>query len=170
MLRNEHIRLRALEPDDLELLYRVENDTSLWHVGTTNEPLSRQSLRDYLLRTTSDIYADRQLRLVIETVGREPVGMIDLANFEPRHWRAEVGIVVLAPYGRKGYASQALSLLIDYCRHFLHLHQLYASVPAANQPSLRLFKQAGFHQTAILKDWLATPEGYEDVALFQLLL
>ena len=35
------IRLRAIEPEDLDLLYLIENDTRLWNVGTTNVPYSR---------------------------------------------------------------------------------------------------------------------------------
>ena len=40
------IRLRAIEPEDLDLLYQIENDSSLWDVGTTNVPYSRYTLHD----------------------------------------------------------------------------------------------------------------------------
>ena len=35
-----YVRLRAMEPEDLELLYTIENDTQLWCVGTANVPVS----------------------------------------------------------------------------------------------------------------------------------
>ena len=35
LLENERVCLRALEPEDLELLYRWENDSELWEVGNT---------------------------------------------------------------------------------------------------------------------------------------
>ena len=96
------IHLRALEPEDLELLYGIENDDVLWRVGTTNVPYSRYVLRDYIANTRSDIYADRQLRLMIERSDGQVVGIIDLVNFDPRHQRAEVGVVILADHRRQG--------------------------------------------------------------------
>ena len=42
------IFLRALEPEDLDFLYEMENDESLWEVGSTNVPYSRQMLLDYI--------------------------------------------------------------------------------------------------------------------------
>ena len=42
------VRLRALEPEDLDILYRYENDSSLWEVGTTIAPFSRKQLYDYI--------------------------------------------------------------------------------------------------------------------------
>ena len=88
------VYLRALEMEDLEFLYEVENDRSLWGVGCTNVPYSRQMLIDYIASASADIYADRQMRLIIENGQHETVGMVDLINFDPRHLRAEIGIVI----------------------------------------------------------------------------
>jgi diamine N-acetyltransferase len=98
------MKLRAIEPEDLDLLYQIENDRSLWHVGTTNVPYSRYTLHDYIATSSDDIFADRQVRLVIEDDDHQVVGMADLVHFDPQHQRAEVGIVVMKPHRRKGYA------------------------------------------------------------------
>ena len=58
--------LRAIEPEDLDLLYRIENDTALWAVGTSNVPYSRYLLHDYVAHATADIYTDRQARLMVD--------------------------------------------------------------------------------------------------------
>ena len=127
------MRLRAIEPEDLDVLYQIENDRSLWHVGTTNVPYSRYTLHDYIATSSDDIYADRQLRLVIEDDQRQVVGMADLVHFDPQHQRAEAGIVIMQPHRRKGYALSALNALADYALHTVHLHQLYAVVAADNE-------------------------------------
>ena len=67
-MNNEHdntVSLRAMEPEDLDVLYRIENDTKLWNVGCTNVPYSRFTLHNYIADCKNDIYADRQLRLII---------------------------------------------------------------------------------------------------------
>ena len=109
---NRNIRLRAIEPEDLDLLYRIENDSSLWNVGATNVPYSRYTLHDYIASSSDDIYADRQVRLIIETQHGETVGLADLINFSPQHRRAEVGIVIMEPQRRRGYALEALEAQI----------------------------------------------------------
>ena len=102
------MRLRAIEPEDLDLLYQIENDQSLWQVGTTNVPYSRYTLHDYIASSSDDIYADRQVRMIVENDEKETVGIVDLVQFSPEHLRAEVGIVILQNHRRKGYAREAL--------------------------------------------------------------
>lgn len=149
-----HVTLRALEPEDLELLYRVENDRELWSVGTTNVPYSRYALHEYLASVTGDIYVDKQVRLIMENDEGATVGMIDLTNFAPQHRRAEVGIVVQRAYRDRGYGRAALTQLVGYARSVVHLHQLYAIVDEDNASCLRLFEEVGFRRVGVLKDWL----------------
>ena len=164
--------LRALEPNDIDLLYQVENDPSLRSVSSANVPYSRQLLSDYILNSTGDIYTDKQLRLIAETDdGHTPVGILDLSNFNPQHLRAEIGITILPDYRQKGYATQALRLLIDYARTTLHLHQVYAVVPSGHEVSRHLFLSLGFTATAILTDWLRLDDGsYDDALIYQLII
>ena len=44
----ENIRLRALEPEDLDWLYRIENDEHVWKWGNSNVPYSRYALKKYI--------------------------------------------------------------------------------------------------------------------------
>ena len=64
-LANETLYLRALEPEDLTELYEIENDPSLWDVSNITVPYSKFVLRQYIEATQSDMFADRQLRLMI---------------------------------------------------------------------------------------------------------
>lgn len=166
MTNKKCVRLRAIEPEDLELMYDIENDMSLWNVGSTNIPYSHFLLQEYITRSTGDIYTDKQLRLMIE-VGQQTIGIIDLIAYDPRHNRAEVGIVIKEPFRNQGYGTQALRQLMDYSSSVLHIHQLYAYISPDNQYSVQLFRSAGFRQTAVLKDWLFNGETYSDVLFMQ---
>ena len=161
------IRLRAIEPEDLDLLYRIENDTRLWNVGTTNVPYSRYMLHDYIATSADDIYADRQVRLIIETEEGQTVGIADLMNFSPQHMRAEVGIVIVDEERRKGFAAAAVDALCDYARRVLHLHQVYGVVAAKNQAAISLFQKAGFERHSVLEQWLFDGKKYQDALLMQ---
>lgn len=163
------IVLRAMEPEDLEVLYQIENDTTLWAHGASNVPYSRFALRKFINETLNDIYADRQLRLIVETRDtHEVAGCIDLFDYNVRHHRAEIGIVIRKPYQSQGFGREAMSLLLRYSFSFLRLHQLYAYVACANIPACQLFETIGFEKTAVLKDWIWEGGDYRSVALYTL--
>ena len=127
------VKLRAMEPEDLDVLYRIENDMALWNVGCTNVPYSRYTLHNYIADNTNDIYTDKQLRLMVENDKGETVGIVDLMNFEPRHQRAELGIVIMDKYRNCGYATAAIKEVIGYARNILHIHQLFAFIDTISQ-------------------------------------
>lgn len=163
------VSLRAMEPDDIDLLYSVENDASLRDVGIANVPYSRYLLTQYVANSTGDIYTDKQVRMMV-CHQADTVGIADLIDFNPQQLRAEVGIMTLREHRRRGYALQTLHLLANYARHTLHLHQLYAYADIGNEASLRLFEKAGYTRTATLRDWLFDGKTHRDVALLQLFL
>ena len=164
------VSLRAIEPEDLDALYAIENDMSLWNVGVTSVPYSRYTLYDYIANSKNDIYTDRQVRLMIENDNGEVVGIVDLINFDPKHMRAEVGIVIENKYRNRGFAKAAISKIKDYSTGILHLHQIYAYVDKDNIQSLRLFEKCGFIRSTELKDWLFDGKNYHDALLLQLFL
>jgi diamine N-acetyltransferase len=167
-LENDTLKLRALEPEDLDVLYRWENDSSLWHYGNTMAPYSRFSLKKYLSESRLDIFQSRQLRLVITLKpARIAVGTVDLYDFDPMNKRAGIGILIDKDYRRRGLALQALNLLEEYAFRFLMMKQLYAFVPEKNEASIELFKSGGFEQSGYLRDWVKNDDGFENVFFMQ---
>ena len=166
-LKNEKMTLRAPEPEDLELMYAMENDTTLWCAGNATLPYSRYTLRAYLEQSRQDLLSERQARFVIELSDGNCAGMIDLADYDPINSRAEVCIGILGKYRGHGIATQALQLLCQYAAERLHLHQLYAYIPVWNNESIKLFEKAEFTRHATLKEWQRGKEGYFDVILMQ---
>lgn len=168
LLNNEHILLRAPEPEDLDCFYRWENDTALWKYGAALSPFSRYALKEYLASVSPDIYKDNQLRFMIENCSDGAVmGSVDLYDFEPHHRRAGVGVLIDPAFHRRGIATEAIQLIAGYAFEFLHIHQLYAHIPISNVPSVALFGQCGFVETGKLKDWITVGNRYEDVSVMQ---
>ena len=169
-LENNQIKLRALEPEDLDVLYKWENDTDLWKCGATMAPYSRFAIKEYIAESRLDFFQTKQLRLMIVwRDNNEAVGTVDLYDFDPVNLRAGVGILIDAAYRGKGLAQQALHLLKDYAFDFLLLKQLYAYIPKQNEISLKLFSKSGYTHTACLKEWIKTQVGFEDVYVVQLI-
>ena len=162
-LSNEVVRLRALEPEDIELLYAWENDPEIWEVSHTLVPYSKYILALYIKNSDKDIFETKQLRLMIETTEGKTVGAVDLFDFDPYHGRAGIGLLIHDHKDRdKGYASAALELLIAYCFNKLSMHQLYANIECGNKKSLRLFEKKGFQLCGTKREWLRTDSGWKD--------
>ena len=170
-MRDKELRLRAPEPEDLEVMYQMENDPSMWSVSCTTVPYSRFMLRQYIEQATGDIFIDKQVRLMVECVDNgQVVGCADLTNYEPLHGRAEIGLAISPAFQGKGIGGRVLNLLCRYAFDFLHLHQLVAYIPADNEACLRMFYREGFTRHLPLKEWLATSDGtYKDAVVVQCL-
>lgn len=174
-LTGEQIQLRALEPSDIDVIYSWENNTDHWKVSNTQAPFSRHVLKQYIDAAHQDIYSAKQLRLVIDAFAEgtpvaRPVGCIDLFDFEPNHLRAGVGILIAEKDDRrKGFATEALKLLVDYCFDTLNLQQLYCNITIDNDPSILLFKKHGFEITGVKKSWLREGNSFKDELLLQLI-
>ena len=167
MLENKLIKLRALEPDDIDLIYKWENNTDIWRVSNTLTPYAKHIIKAYIESAHLDIYQTKQLRLIIET-NNLPIGTIDLFDFDPYNLRAGVGILIAEDKDKqKGYATNSLNLFIDYAFKTLGLHQLYCNISESNIASLKLFKNAGFEIIGLKKDWNKTINGFENEFILQ---
>lgn len=169
LLEGNTIRLRALEPEDLDCLYKWENDTSLWRYGSSLAPYSRFSLRDYIADARLDIFQSRQLRLMIVLKEEEkPIGTVDLYDIDPINCRAGIGILVDDDYRKQGVAMEALDIMQEYAFKFLMLKQIFAYVPERNTASVKLFTNSKYEETGKLKSWIKNGDHYEDVFFMQL--
>jgi len=170
-LKGENIYLRALEPNDLEFVYTMENDQSIWEVSNTQTPYSRFLVKQYLENAHQDIYEAKQLRLAIcQDEDFPAIGLIDLFDFDPKNNRAGIGIVIQGTENRKqNIGSEALKLLVKYAFYHLNLHQLYANIGAENVASVALFSKFGFQKIGTKKDWTLVNGVYKDEAIFQLI-
>jgi diamine N-acetyltransferase len=170
-LKGEKIYLRALEPKDLEFIYAIENDESIWEISSTQTPYSRFLVKQYLENAHQDIYEAKQLRLAICNIANDnAIGLIDLFDFDPKNNRAGIGILIQDSTDRnKGVGTESLQLLINYTFHHLNLNQLYANIDSENSNSLKLFSKFGFEKIGIKKQWNLVNTVYKDEILFQLI-
>lgn len=172
MLRGRRLLLRVPEPSDVDLLYRWENDTTIWRVSNTITPYSRHQIEQFVLDNRGDIFATRQLRLMIDHHLITPsvsIGAIDLFDFDPLHRRAGVGILISKAYRSQGHAREALEIMLQYTFEVLKLHQVWCNISTHNANSIALFEKAGFEKCGMRSQWINSDDGWEDEFMYQLL-
>lgn len=167
-LENDILSLRAPEPEDLEVLYKWENDTDVWKYGSAISPYSKYILRQYIENAQTDIFESKQLRFIIVLKKNQTVvGTIDLYDFDALNSRCGVGIYIDRGCRKQGLANQSLNLLQKYVFSFLKINQLYAVIPQSNLTSLQLFKNSDFTQAGILQQWISNDNSFEDAIMVQ---
>ncbi len=169
-MKSKNIKLRALEPEDIDLLYQWENDPDIWHFSNTRSPFSRFDIEQYVLSTNKDIYKDRQVRFMIDLISDTnpgTIGTIDLFEFDPGNLRAGIGIFIIPEARRNGYAGEAIQLVTDYAFKILNLHQLFCNVTSDNKKSIDLFQNLGFRLIGEKTDWLLKNNIWISELMFQ---
>lgn len=167
-LKGDIVYLRALEPEDLDFLYNLENNPDIWEVSGTLTPYSKHVLQLYLKNSHRDIFEVKQLRLCICNRENETIGLIDLYDYDPKHRRAGVGIIIMEKDHRnRGAGAEALTLMMKYAFSILDLRQLYANVGEENSASIKLFRKLGFEKAGLKKDWIRAGSSYKNEYLFQ---
>ena len=170
-LKGKNIILRALEPTDLDFLYQIENDESVWEVSNTSMPYSRFILSQYLENSHKDIFEIKQLRMVICKFNtNQVIGCIDLFDFEPKHRRVGIGVIISTDEEKqKGYAYEALEILCNYSFTYLNVHQVYANIPEDNIASIKLFEKSGFIKSGSKIDWIYAQGIFKNELHYQLI-
>ena len=164
-----NLKLRALEPSDLDLIYDVENDKSLWKYSNISSPFSRHTLKKFIESSHLDIIEHKQLRLVIcenETL----YGFIDLFDYDYINRRACVGIIILKEHRNKGIGSKSLQMIEKHVIDHIPIHQLYANISSKNSVSIWLFKKNGYIEVGNKKDWVYYNNEFNDELMFQKIL
>ena len=166
---NEYI-LRALEPDDLDILYDTENDKSLWKYSNTSSPFSKHSLKKFIENSHLDIIEHKQVRLVLSDKNNLPFGFIDLFKYDMINKRAGVGVIIFEKYRSKGLGSISLDLIENYVKKYIPIHQLYANISTENIESIKLFEKHGYLKVGNKKDWIFYNNKYFNELLYQKIL
>lgn len=168
-IQSKHIYLRALEKTDLNFLYQLENNTSVWQVSNTITPFSKDTLSLYLENAFQDIYSTKQLRLIICLVEtQEAIGTIDLFEFEPMHQRIGIGILIFEKFRQNGYAFETVECVKNYVFNTLLLNQVFCNISASNINSIELFKKCNFIEIGVKKQWNKISQTvFEDEIMFQ---
>ena len=159
-----------MEPEDLEVMYAMENDSQTWDVTNFTVPYSRFVLKQYIENSECDMFADRQLRMMIIRVEDDAViGTIDITEFSPMHARGEVGIAIRKEYQAMVMPRKRCVCCATMFSVSLYLKQLIVHISVDNEASIRLFESCGFVRCGLLREWWRVGGCYKECLLLQLL-
>lgn len=141
----QHIFLRELASTDVDFIFECENNVENWEVSGTTQPFTKEAINEFV-NAKQDLYLNAQIRYVIcLNSNQQPIGTVDLFEFDAPNKTAGVGILIAHKTMRKkGFASEALGVVSDFCRNELNVVHLFCNIQKNNVPSIRLFEKCGF--------------------------
>lgn len=163
----DKILLRALEPSDIEVLLKIENDDRYWKYANRTEPYSRNLLQKYIEQQKQDIFEVRQKRFAISLETIDILGFIDIFDFEPIHRRAGIGIFILEEYRGSGIGKRSVTLIGEYAKKNLNLNCIYANIAKENISSINLFESCGFKKIGLKREWNFYENSFHGEYLYQ---
>lgn len=169
MNNTPQVTLRALEPEDLDLLYTIENDEDIWDIASSRVNYSRYAIKQYLATQPQEIETAGEVRLVItESETGQAIGLIDLTSYSATNRSAEIGITLLKSERGKGYGKAALKKIEHYAKNHLNLRMLYAHTLADNTSEAKnLFLACKYTPVATLPEWHYSNGKYVDLTVFK---
>ncbi len=180
-MRKMTTHLRAVEPEDADFMYEVENDMESWIYGDTVAPLSHEQLTAYAMTYTADPHTDGQLRLILEGVSptpsesdantavseKERLGIVDLYGISERHGHGFIGIYIKPSARGKGFGREGVEQMARLARKFMNLDILCAKVAAINERSLNFFRNCGFMECGVMPGWLRISGARHDMHILR---
>lgn len=169
-LSDKTLKLRAVEPSDIDFMCGVENDSAQWVQNSMQAPLSRENIANYIKNYNANPFAEGQLRLIAEDSDGVRIGIADLYELSAQNHTAFVGIYVIPSLRRRGIGTAMLESLAKYSHDVLNLRILGAKIASTNLGSLRLFKNSGFKQCGYLENWIQTGYRFFDLLIYTKIL
>ncbi|MFI6494777.1 GNAT family N-acetyltransferase [Streptomyces sp. NPDC050564] len=167
--RGRRIRLRGIEPDDwTAFLCFAEDEERLGDV--LHPPRSAEGFRVWareqaLAKADGDCF-----RLAIEAVDTgEIIGAIGSHHADPGAGWFEYGVTLGAEHRRKGYAAEAVVLLLHFMFAERRYHKCEARIFAHNEASLELHRRLGFVEEGRLRDHVFLAGRYHDLVMMGML-
>ena len=164
-LTGKKIYLRPLDVEDIDQYLRWVNDERvIGHLGTLHFPTTREALREYLEKNTTD--KNTAFFAIVEKRTNKHIGNIKLGPIDWINRRAEYGRLIgdVAAQG-KGYGTESVRLILKYAFDNLNLHKVTSSASEDNMASLKSNQKAGLIVEATLKEQKYENGVYKDIIL-----
>jgi RimJ/RimL family protein N-acetyltransferase len=161
--QGERIRLRAIEPEDADTFFHWNFDSEMARVvAFLWPPTSLMAVRAWAEKMATQEIKDDTLTLAIENREGQLVGSIGSHSINRRTGTFGYGVAVGEEYQGRGYASEAVILLLRYFFEELRYQKVTVTVYACNPASIALHEKLGFQREGQLRRMVYTRGQYYD--------
>ncbi len=161
------VRLRAVEPDDWQHFeaWSADSDSDR-NTYFISFPHSREAMKKFAMSLATTEPKNHEFSWMIENLEGQTVGMINTHNCDARVGTFRYGLVIQRQFWRKGYASDAIRLVLRFFFDELRYQKVNAEVYSYNEPSYKLHQKLGFKEEGRLRRMVYTDGCFYDEIIF----
>ena len=159
-LQTPRLILRPLAPPDADAVFAMRSDPAVQRYGSHAAWTDPQLAIDYIERNIREMAAGAHIQLaVVRRADAAVIGTVTLYALDAQCRRADAGYALLVSEWGQGYASEAVTALLDWGFEHLDLNRVEADVDPRNAPSARLLERLGFLREGLLRErWIVDGE------------
>jgi len=161
------VRLRSVEPEDWEFFYNwnLETDTQK-NLAAIWFPQSKENVKNWIKKEIAKAPENEEHFFVIETLTGETIGCINANTLSKNNGSFRYGLGIVQSQRKKGYASEAIKIFLNYYFNELRYNKVNAAVYSFNESSIVLHEKLGLIQEGRLRQVKFTDGKYWDILLF----
>lgn len=170
VLRSERLRLSALNGGDAALIapWFARDEFARFYDTYPAIPLAEKEVAK-----TIEEYNDDEEKLMLGLRLIEDDRLVGLVGFTELLWSNQVGTIFVglgdSSLRGKGYASEAVRLVIEYSFSELNLHRLQLYVVDYNETAIKLYEKFGFKREGVFREFGFRDGRHYDQFLYGLL-
>lgn len=163
--QGKNIKLRGACEDDYRLYENFRRDTDSQKLYEKIEfPINADSIRESIKRANENNGDD--FLFVMENVDGEIVGQIVTFDCDKRMGNFKFGLFVLPAYQGKGYAKEAVNIVLDYYFNHLRYHKANVYIYDCNEKSQKFHQSLGFVREGVLRETSFFDGEYHDTVYY----
>jgi RimJ/RimL family protein N-acetyltransferase len=163
------IRLRAVEPMDWEILFQWNQDSERSRcLDYPYFPKSRELIKKWVEQHAVTNPLNDEFYFLIESYNNEILGSINTHHCDMRIGNFMYGIAIGEEHKRRGYATEAIYLVLHYFFKELRYQKVTVHIHSFNDPSINLHQRLGFQMEGRIRRVVFTRGEFFDLLVFGL--
>jgi [ribosomal protein S5]-alanine N-acetyltransferase len=170
-LRGKRISLNRISHDDLDFLCQLECDGELWFFEE-DVPSDKKEVRAEFLKKIEESETGSAYDFVITLTENEKtirIGLAQIWSYVESRKSWEIGFALLPAYTGKGYACEAVRLLLQFAFDTLAVHKVVGMCNSQNTRSIALMEHVGMTREGIFKEELFWQDQWTDQYFYSIL-
>ena len=153
MIDGEGIELRALQTEDVWLMYKWYNDARVMDDMASPQELFAPSIEEVRRSLERSVGSSRERYFIVQFAGGRALGFVSLTSIDVRNASAELTAVIgeTEEWG-KGVGREATMRVVKYAFDVLNLHRIHLRVAEHNPRAIACFEASGFVREGTLRD------------------
>ncbi|MFM7323104.1 MAG: GNAT family N-acetyltransferase [Armatimonadota bacterium] len=168
-LEGPRVHLRAMADSDFDAWFAIVSNPAAMRYWSCPAHTERDSARVVFDAIRPGDDEPDAVAWAIADATDMLVGTVALHRMDPANERAEVGYMLAPSLWGRGFASEAVGLVLSHAFGPLGLRRIEADTDPRNTASIRLLERLGFQREGLLRERWRVADEISDTALYGLL-